>query len=150
MLPRKARAALGYTLIEVLAAAAVVAVSMTGAVALSSTLMLQEEYAWRVAVTRNYQENMIRLWQIGLSTAEVAALMPGQKDNVLLNGIINGTPYIIETGVTNPSGLGTMQAAAVTASVNISQDPRVEQQGAVFTLTGYRPTLPASLRPPRP
>lgn len=55
----------GYTLIEVLAASTVVAIGMSAMVSLTGTLMLQEEMTWRVAVTRNYQENMGRLWQLG-------------------------------------------------------------------------------------
>ena len=44
----------GYTLMEVVAASAVLAVGMTGAVSLSSSIMAQEEITWRVAVARNY------------------------------------------------------------------------------------------------
>jgi prepilin-type N-terminal cleavage/methylation domain-containing protein len=139
-----------YTLIEVLAASAVVAIGMTAAVSLSSTLMLQEEMTWRVAVTRNYQENMARLWQLGLSPADVVALMPAQSASPLLNQMINGSPTIVETGTTNPGSLGTMQAAAVSASVNISQSPTSESQGAPLTLSVYRASLPATLRPPPP
>ena len=144
------RFARAYTLIEVLAASAVVAVGMTAAVSLSSTLMLQEEMAWRVAVTRNYQENMARLWQLGLSPADVMSLMPEQSASPLLNQMINGTPSIIETGVSDPGSLGKMQAAAVTVSVNVSQTPASESQGAPLTLNVYRASLPTLLRPPPP
>lgn len=140
----------GYTLIEVLAAAAVVAVGMTAAVSLSSSLMLQEELAWRGAVTRNYQECMARLWQLGLTPAEVVAVMPAQSSSPLLNQMINGNPVLVETGTASPGGLGSMQSAAVTAAVNISQNPATEVQGASLTLSVYRPSLPAALRPPAP
>jgi prepilin-type N-terminal cleavage/methylation domain-containing protein len=139
-----------YTLIEVLAAAAIVAVGMTAAVSLASSMMLQEEMSWRVAVTRNYQENMARLWQLGLSPADVVSLMPAQTASPLLNQIISGTPYVVEIGTANPGGLGTMQAAAVTAAVNISQNPSVKSQGAPLTLSVYRASLPNTLRPPPP
>lgn len=141
-----------YTLIEVLAAAAIVAMGMTAAVSLTSSLMTQEELAWRTAITRNYQENMARLWQLGLSPSgstnatNISAVMPTPKDSVLLNEAINGTPYLIETGTTNPSDTGTMQSALVTAAVNVSQDPSFESQGSSLTLSVYRPTLPAALR----
>ena len=138
-----------YTLIEVLAASAVVAVGMTGAVSLSSSLMLQEELSWRVAVTRNHQENMARLWQLGLSPAEVMALMPAQSASPLLNQAIHSAS-ITSAGTTDPSGLGVMQSAYVFTSANVSQDPRAEIQGAPLTLSVYRPSLPMSLRPPAP
>jgi prepilin-type N-terminal cleavage/methylation domain-containing protein len=140
----------GYTLIEVLAASTVVAIGMSAMVSLTGTLMLQEEMTWRVAVTRNYQENMGRLWQLGLRPEDVLNLMPSQADNAQLNQIINGTPSIIQTGTTNPSSLGVMQAAAVTAAVNISQNPNAESQGTPLTLSVYRPSLPANLRPAAP
>lgn len=140
----------GYTLVEVLAAASVIAVGMAGAVSLYASLIVHEEMSWRVAVTRNYQENMARVWQLGLSPAEVVAIMPAQTANAALNQIIQGTPTIIETGTTNPNNLGTMQTAAVAASVNISQNYLTETQGAPLTLNVYRPSLPSTLRPASP
>ncbi|GEP41248.1 hypothetical protein [Brevifollis gellanilyticus] len=132
---------------EVLASSAVVAVGMTAMASLSGTLMIQEELGWRVAVVRNYQENMARVWQLGIDQRQVMSLMPSQTDNITLNQIINGTPFIVQTGTTTPAGLGTMQVATVTASVNISQNIKVETQGAPLTLSVYRPSLPNSLRP---
>lgn len=73
-----------YTLIEVLAAAAIVSIGTTAMVSLSATLMLQEELSSRVALVRNHQENMLRLWQLGLSSLQTAALMPAQAQNALL------------------------------------------------------------------
>lgn len=146
-LPRR-----GYTLIEVLAAAAVIAVGMSAAVSLVSSLMTHEELAWRTAITRNYQENMARLWQLGMSptgstnATNIGAVMPTQKDSPLLNEAINGTPYIIETGTTNPANIATMMTAAVVASVNISADANSEKQGLSLTFSVYRPQLPTALR----
>jgi hypothetical protein len=146
-----------YTLIELLAASSIIAVAMAASVSLSSTLMLQEELSWRVAVTRNYQENMARLWQLGISTTApsirtVMTIMPDQGNNPVLNRIINGIPTIVAAGTANPSNLGTMEVAFVIASANISTQgfDNVETQGAPFTLTVYRPNLPGSLRPPKP
>jgi prepilin-type N-terminal cleavage/methylation domain-containing protein len=142
----------GYTLIEVLAASAVIAVGMTAMVSLVGSLTLQEELAWRTAITRNYQENMVRLWQLGMSPSgssdptNLAAVMPTQTNSVLLNEAINGNPYLIEIGTADPEGLGKLQAAAISASVNVSSDPKIEVQGSSFTLTAYRPSLPTSLR----
>lgn len=145
-----------YTLIEVLAAASVIAVGMAAAVTLSSTLMIQEELAWRVAVVRNYQENMARVWQMGIGNgplaADVRALMPDPASNDLLAVCFTVNPTINAIGTTNPSGLGSMERAIVSATVNISldSDPRVKEAGTASTFYVYRPTLPATLRPPRP
>lgn len=139
----------GYTLIEVLAAAAIVSIGTTAMVSLSATVMLQEELAVRVAVTRNYQENMVRLWQLGLSPVQVMAVMPAQTQNALLEQAISGTPTLSETGTTTVNG-AAMDTALCTAVVNISQDPRAESPGATFTLTAFRPSLIRNLRPPPP
>lgn len=143
----------GYTLIEVLAAAAIVSMGATAMVSLSATLMLQEEMANRVAVTRNYQECMVRLWQLGLSPVQITALMPSQDQNAVLQQALQGTPALVQTGITNiPSNLGPfpMETARCTTVVNASQDPRVESAGASFTITAHRPRLPIELRPAAP
>ena len=139
----------GYTLIAVLAAAAIIAVGTTAAVSLSASIMLQEELAFRVAVTRNYQENMIRLWQLGLSPVQVAALMPTQSQNAQLQTAISGTPALVETGLTTVSGI-EVETALCTAVVNISQNPPVEVPGASLSITAFRPRLITQLRTPVP
>lgn len=143
------RRACAYTLIEVLAAGAIVSMGATAMVSLSSTLMLQEELANRVAVTRNYQENMVRLWQLGLSPVQVTALMPAQAQNAVLQMAIHGNPTLVETGLTTVNGV-VMETARCTAVTNSSQDPKVETPGASFTITAYRPRLIAELRTAAP
>ncbi len=138
-----------YTLIEVLAAAAIISVSATAMVSLSATLMLQEELARRVAVTRNYQENMAQLWQLGLSPVQVNALIPSQQQNPALQQAVFGTPTLVETGLITVNGV-VMEAALCTAVVNASQDPSVESAGASFSLTAYRPHLITEIRTPSP
>ncbi len=139
-----------YTLIEVLAASAVIGIGMTAAVSLSSTLLIQEELSWRVAVVRNYQENMARLWQLGISAEDITSIMPSANDSPMLNQVVFGTPMLLQTGTVNPSNLGAMQSASVTASVNISLVPTTKRQGSAITFNVYRPKLPVDLRPPAP
>ncbi|MEQ1749960.1 MAG: prepilin-type N-terminal cleavage/methylation domain-containing protein [Prosthecobacter sp.] len=148
--PHRLRAA--YTLIEVLAASAVVAVGMSAAVSLSSTLMLQEELTWRVAVVRNYQENMARLWLLGIRDRDVLNFMPDQGSNAVLNQIIFGKPSITFSGTTNPTGLGSMEVAVVSATVNrsLNGNANIEENGVGTSFNIYRPSLPTSLRPPKP
>lgn len=138
-----------YTLIEVLAAAAIVSIGTTAMVSLSATLMLQEELSSRVALVRNHQENMLRLWQLGLSSLQAAALMPAQAQNALLQQALCGEPVLAETGLTTLNGV-TMETATCTAVVNISQNPASETPGAPVTLTALRPRLITTLRPPPP
>ena len=153
-LPSRLRAA-GYTLIEALAAASVIAVGATAAVSLSASSVLQEELAFRVAVTRNYQENMLRLWQLGLPRSQVLALMPDQDQNRVLQGQLYGRtaglngPNLVESGAVTVSGV-VMESAVCTAVVNISEDPTLEVIGASLGLTAYRPNLYSAIRTPAP
>ena len=140
-----ARSASAYTLIEVLAAAAIISIGTTAMVSLSSTLMLQEELANRVSVTRNYQENTVRLWQLGLSTVQITALMPALNQNAILQQALYNNPTLVESGLTTVNGV-VMETALCTAIVNISQNPAAKAVGATFTLTAYRPHLIATLR----
>ena len=137
--------AAGYTLIEVLAAASIISVGTTAMVSLSSTLMLQEELANRVAVTRNYQENTVRLWQLGLSTIQITALMPALAQNAVLQQAMFTNPVVVESGLTTVNGV-VMETALCTAIVNSSQNPATKAAGASFTLTAYRPRLVTELR----
>jgi len=134
-----------YTLIEVLAAASIISIGTTAMVSLSSTLMLQEELANRVAVTRNYQENTVRLWQLGLSTVQITALMPSLTQNAILQQSLFSNPVIVENGLTTVNGI-VMEMALCTAIVNSSQNPATKAAGASFTLTAYRPHLVTGLR----
>lgn len=138
----------GYTLIEVLVAAAVVSVGMAAMISLSSSMVLQEDLAWRTAIIRNYQENMARLWQLGLSPFEVNKVMPDIAHSRNLRETIFGEPSIIVIAP-NPvdiAGLGKMQRAEIRATVNISADLEATVEGSAYTLTAYRPYLPETLR----
>ena len=140
-----ARRARGYTLIEVLAAASIISIGTTAMVSLSSTLMLQEELANRVSITRNYQENTVRLWQLGLSTVQITALMPSLAQNAILQQAIFNNPMLVESGLTTVNGV-VMETLLCTAIVNNSLNPATKSAGASFTLTAYRPRLVTDLR----
>jgi prepilin-type N-terminal cleavage/methylation domain-containing protein len=140
-----ARRVRGYTLIEVLAAASIISIGTTAMVSLSASLMLQEELANRVSVTRNYQENTVRLWQLGLSPVQITALMPSLAQNAILQQAIYTNPVLVESGLTTVNGV-VMETALCTAVVNSSQNPGVKTAGASFTITAYRPHLVTDLR----
>lgn len=143
--PSTARSARGYTLVEVLAAAAIVSMGATAMVSLSSTLMLQEELAQRISITRNYQENAVRLWQLGLSTTQITALMPSLTQNAVLQQAMFASPTLVESGQTTVNGI-VMETLLCTAVVNRSQAPGAKDAGASFTITAYRPRLVTDLR----
>lgn len=130
----------GYTLIEVVASASFIAVGMAGAVSLSASMIAQEELSWRVAVARNYQENIVRLWQLGLTPGEVMNLIPAASGNVKLAEVIGTLPTLVPTGQINEDGLGVMESAVCSFTINTTN---VAGAGAGGTtqVTAYRPTL---------
>lgn len=140
-----ARSAPGYTLVEVLAAAAIVSMSATAMVSLSATLMLQEEMALRISVTRNYQENAVRLWQLGLTPVQITALMPSLTQNAVLQQAMYASPMLVESGQNTVNGV-IMETLLCTAVINSSQNPGSKSSGASFTVTAYRPRLVTDLR----
>ena len=136
----------GYSLIEVLSAGAIVALGATAAASLAGSLGHQEEYTRRAAVVRNYQENMVQLWQLGLSPLEVASLMPDPAGNRSLRGaLVDGSAVLVETGIV-PVGAGSNEARVETvlcrASVNIAANPLGTQEaGAPLEITACRPSI---------
>ncbi len=133
-----------YTLIEVLAASAIVAVAIGAAASLSASVNLQEEHARRIAVVRNYQENMARLWQLGLPPDEINGLLFDIQYNDNLNTALFDAPVIIELG---PATLGTapntvtVQQALCRASANIGPSSSLKQQGSFFEMLICRPGI---------
>jgi prepilin-type N-terminal cleavage/methylation domain-containing protein len=130
----------GYTLVEVVIAGAVIAVGMAGAASLSSTMMAQEELSWRVSVARSYQENLVRLWQLGLSPSEVMNLIPSASGNPKLSEVIGASPTLTATGQVNEDLLGVMESAVCSFTISTAN---VAGAGAGGTnqVTVYRPTL---------
>lgn len=130
----------GYTLVEMVVSAAVIAVGMAGAASLSSTMMAQEELTWRVSVARNYQENIARLWQLGLSPSEVMTLMPSASGNPMLSEVVGASPTLTSTGQVNEDSMGVMESAVCSFTINTTN---IAGSGAGGTnaVTIYRPTL---------
>ena len=129
----------GYTLLEVVAASAVLAIGMSGAVSLSSSIMAQEELTWRVAVARNYQENAVRLWQLGLSPTEVLQIIPSITGNARLTDIVSAVS--LTPGATADVGsMGVMESATCGVTLNASGYAGAGA-GNTNTVQAYRPYL---------
>ncbi len=129
----------GYTLAEILVAAVIIGVTMSAAVSLSTTLKMQEELSWRVAVACNYHENAARLWQMGQTATDVSAAMPSTSGNPFLNDILDTTATTTTQVTADKAGFGTMESAISTVQVgSFSSTPGA---GAVTTLRAYRPSM---------
>ena len=65
-----------YTLIETLVASAVIMVAIGAASSLSLAMVTQEEMSERTVRATNYLENVATLYQLGMNTSEILALLP--------------------------------------------------------------------------
>lgn len=66
----------GYTLIETLVASAVIMIAIGAAASLSLSMVTQEEMSERTVRAVNYLENAAMLYQVGMNTGEITALLP--------------------------------------------------------------------------
>lgn len=136
----------GYSLIEVLAAGAIVAIGAGAAASLSASVGLQEDLARRVSVARNYQENMARLWQLGLDPIEVGAILPTTEGNRFLSGALFDRGSLLPQGQVNVGTAGqpaTVQAALVQVSANIAPNPSNRMEGSPMEIVVCRPSITA-------
>ena len=140
--PGRAR---GYTILEVLVASAMVGVVIGGAVSLAGTMNLQGEAAEVTAMAINYQDNAARLWQLGLTPAEVLAVLPHTTNNSALEssivpyGTAPGTQvsFTGESTTTLANTMGTLED--VTCSITIRNPISTSHQALAVEL--YRPSI---------
>ncbi|CAN5408096.1 hypothetical protein BH09VER1_BH09VER1_09830 [soil metagenome] len=92
----------GYTIVEALVAAAILVIGVAAAASLALTMVSQEESNARVARAINLQEQAARLYQLGMSPAGVAAILPADS------GVASIT---FATGTTNVASVGTVEIA---------------------------------------
>jgi prepilin-type N-terminal cleavage/methylation domain-containing protein len=141
--------AYGYSLMEVMAASSVIAIALGALASMAGTMNMQEEAAWRAAIVRNHQENMVRLWQLGLTPAEVNSIMPDPATNPELSRCFFSSPELTETSDhTINSSLGSMEKAVCEVTINATLNSGGKTAGALCRQTVYRAKLPTLLRPP--
>jgi len=133
----------GYTLVEVLASAVVIGMGMAAAVSLSSTVMLQEEMAWRVSVALNYQENASRVWQLGFEPAEITGANGIMPMNPYMNQLMvaaNNAVTVVNpsTDLSDPTA-GDLEETTTTTTVrNFSSSAT---NGSTTVTSIFRPTI---------
>jgi type II secretory pathway pseudopilin PulG len=94
----KARTSIrGYTLIEVLIAAGLLMMAISAASSLSLAMSAQEEINYSMSRALNLQENYVKAYQLGLSPAEIAVLMPPEPSLASINTAAS-TPTITNVG----------------------------------------------------
>jgi hypothetical protein len=135
----------GYSFAEVLVASALLGLMIGGAVSLSATMNLQHASATAGAVAQNYHDNAGRLWQLGLSSTEVLAVLPHVTDNAdLQNAIVpTGTSpgSQVSFGVTGTTTLANSMGTLENVSCTVTLRNPVGGTNRTSTLQIYRPTI---------
>jgi prepilin-type N-terminal cleavage/methylation domain-containing protein len=137
----------GYSLIEVLAASAIVGMGMAAVATLSATVLVQEELSWRVSVALNHQENAARLFLLGFHNVApasnpgeptISSLLPSNPvlDEILVaTGSTHVTPT--STAVVNDALAGTLETSDVSATIRNYDSAGVN--GSTTIMSSYRP-----------
>ena len=135
----------GYSLVEVVVSSALLGLAIGGALSLAATMNVQHAAAFSGAVSQNYHDNAARLWQLGLSPAEVLSVMPHVTDNAdLLDAIVpTGTApgsqvaFGASGTTTLANSMGTVESVPCTMTI---RNP-VGAANRTLTLQVYRPTI---------
>jgi prepilin-type N-terminal cleavage/methylation domain-containing protein len=77
----------GYSLVEVMVAAAIVAVGLTAAAVLIGTLMQQEELNAATLRAANLQEQAVKLYRLDLSPTDIVDLLPENSARIALGTV---------------------------------------------------------------
>lgn len=123
----------GYSLVEVLIAAAIVALGIGAAALLALTMVSQQEGSARVVRALNYQEQAGRLYQLGVSASDIPGIMPAESSVTSLT--FSGEANVVDANI------GTYQT--VTCSVVINTPTLFSSTSALQTNRVYlvRPNL---------
>lgn len=107
---RSRRAAGGYSLVEVLIAAGIVALGIGAAALLALTMVSQQEGSARVVRALNYQEQAARLYQLGVPSMSITGIMPAESS-------VTSLAFTDEANVVH-ADIGTNQTVTCTVVIN--------------------------------
>lgn len=112
----KSQSSSGYTIVEAMVAVSILMLGVAAAAALSMTMVKQEEINARAARAVNWQENAVRLYQLGLGstsdTSEILDVMPG------LTGLGSGGLTISTTSTNVDGGTFAVDVSDITLVYN--------------------------------
>lgn len=109
----------GYSLVEVMVGAAVVAIGLTAAAVLVGSIMQQQEVNASILRSANLQEQAVTLYRLGMGT-NIGALLPESGHNFefsspptvtnLSNGAVRFAVEVVNCTMTypNPAGDGSL------------------------------------------
>lgn len=129
---RKNRAR-GYTIIEAMVAISLLMLAVGAAASLSMTLVNQEELNARAARALNWQENAVRLFQLGLGTgtdpADIVTVLPGLP---AINSFTAATS--VETFAALPAGDNEVDVTTLTLVYTSDADSGTTRSNAMTTV----------------
>lgn len=96
-----------YTLIEALVASSILLVGIGAACSMSLTLVTQEEINERSVRAVNYLDNAVRLYQMGVETADIGAILPPEP-------AVDSIGF--STRTVNVTGIGNIPATTITVT----------------------------------
>ena len=88
----------GYSLVEILVTASIMMVAVAAACVMTLVTIGQEEGGTRAARALNYFENAMRLYQLGLTPAEIEAVIPVEPSVTSLS-MVAGDGTVTGVGV---------------------------------------------------
>ena len=135
------RRAHGYTFAEVLVASAILGLAIGAGVKLIATMMIQEETSYHQAVAMNLQDNAARAWQLGLSPAEVTAILPSTTDNSnLANCLVPSGTNAVSFGTAGTTTLANTMGTLENISCSITLS-FINSNTRTNTVQVYRPSI---------
>ncbi len=135
------RSSKGYTFIEVLFASALLGVILGGAVKFVGTLNTSDAMARGGAVCITYLENAAKLWQLGLSPAEVLSVMPSATDNEFVGAAViqDASNNAVTFGTASTTTLANISSTLDTITLStVVEDPQ-GLNNRTITVTAHRP-----------
>lgn len=135
------RSSKGYTFIEVLFASALLGVILGGAVKFIGTLNTSDAMARGGAVGITYLENAAKLWQLGLSPAEVLSVMPSTTDNEFVDAAViqDASNNAVTFGTASTTTLANISSTLDTITLStVVEDPQ-GLNNRTITVTAHRP-----------
>jgi type II secretory pathway pseudopilin PulG len=138
---RRRPSSAGYTLIEILAAAGLIAGAVAAASSLTMTMTTQEELTRGQSAAIRYGESIARLWQLGVNPS---AVLLSQRQGLLNSNGVASMTFTINEGT--PSDLGDdggiAEGTVETATVSVTWQPYGSAAESTLSFDVIRPVAP--------
>ncbi len=130
----------GYTLVEVLIAGALLAVGISAAALMANSMIMQEEANIQIIRGLNLQEQVGRLYQMGLDYDGITNVLPERCTTTFPppSGFVG---LRLSAVVTNISGVGLVEQAECEIMYSVLQGSDGNTHYASNSVTLIRPTI---------